>query len=90
MGAMLCRWRPLVPLPTGTGGRMALPALAMAIRWLFLFCSGVVYLGVRAWLTADSGKSTLEGSELLRRAENPFAFELQVPTIRHRHICVLG
>jgi hypothetical protein len=79
-----CRWRSLVPLPTGKSGRMALPALALALRWLFLFFCGMVYLGVRAWLTVDSGKSTLEGSELLRRAENPFAFELKVATIQRQ------
>eukprot|EP01052_Picozoa_sp_SAG31_P050446 SAG31_NODE_11513_length_1022_cov_1.075840_1_plen_281_part_10 len=31
------------------------------------------YIGVRAAITADSGKQTLEGSQLLRRSENPFA-----------------
>ena len=54
-------------------GTSLVPVCALALRWLLLTFCGVVYLGFRAWLTADSGKATLEGSQLLRRAENPFA-----------------
>eukprot|EP01043_Picozoa_sp_COSAG02_P058734 COSAG02_NODE_7360_length_3047_cov_13.257463_2_plen_460_part_00 len=52
---------------------LGLPVCALVLRWLLLAFCGCCYLGIRAWLTADSGKATLEGSQLLRRAENPFA-----------------
>lgn len=54
-------------------GGLRLPVCALMLRWLLLAFCGCCYLGFRAWLTADSGKATLEGSQLLRRAENPFA-----------------
>ena len=67
-------WLPL-PVRRGKGppGFSALPLVALALRWLLLAVCGGSYLFVRALLTADSGKATLEGSQLLRRAENPFA-----------------
>ena len=59
-----------------------LPLIALALRCaLLLFCGGV-YLGLRALLTADSGRATLDGSALLRRAENPFALLHGVERLR--------
>lgn len=38
-------------------GTFRVPVCALVLRWLLVAFCGFSYLGLRAWLTADSGKA---------------------------------